>query len=323
MEYHGFTIKVFEKTYAVKEGPFLNRDAPYRAQRSRLVEAKRSLKVELDVEGQGQDQAVADGWTVTPTTPVIHEEEMPDYEDDDLQSPEESKEEETTLGRGFVGTSPGRREIQTVGESRVSPPVKAASPSPSALPEVLLQAKFPFGIRSAWPTARESSPGVNSSTETNLWRGSMHKTHSAPIQESDAEVEEDDDDMPESHPTTEELRAKRALEWEVEKEEAREKDREQERRRRLTEEAEAAAAKWAAKQAAAAESKRLEAEERKLASHRSEASAGRMRLWLRCKPFSALHITSDLSFLIIPDLTICYKSLPAVSSQTMETQSHI
>ncbi len=159
----------------------------------------------------------------------------------------------------------------------------------------------------------------------------MHKTHSAPVQkeygldveESDAEVEEDDDDMPESHPTTEELRAKRALEWEVEKEEAREKDREQERRRRLTEEAEAAAAKWAAKQAAAAEAKRLEAEERKLASHRSEASAGRMRLWLRCKPFSALHITSDLGFLIIPDLTICYKSLPAVSSQTMETQSHI
>jgi hypothetical protein len=259
---------------------------------------------------------------------------MPDYEDDDLQSPEESKEEETwenTVRRGYSGTSPGRQEIQTVGESRVSPPVKAASPSPRVLPEVLLQAKFPFRIRSAWPTAQESSPGVNCSTETNLWRGSMHNTHSAPIQkefgldveESDVEVEEDDDDMPESHPTTEELRAKRALEWEVEKEEAREKDREQERRRRLTEEAEAAAAKWAAKQAAAAEAKRLEAEERKLASHRSEASAGRMRLWLRCKPFSALHITSDLSFLIIPDLTICYKSLTAVSSQTVETQSHI
>ncbi len=48
---------------------------------------------------------MADSWIVTPPTPVIHEEEMPDYEDDDLQSPVESKVEEAwenTVGRGIV-----------------------------------------------------------------------------------------------------------------------------------------------------------------------------------------------------------------------------
>ncbi len=47
---------------------------------------------------------MADSWIVTPPTPIIHEEEMPDYEDDDLQSPVESKVEEAwgnTVGRGF------------------------------------------------------------------------------------------------------------------------------------------------------------------------------------------------------------------------------
>jgi len=35
---------------------------------------------------------------------------MPDYEDDDLQTPVESKEDETrgnNIGRGFFGLSPG------------------------------------------------------------------------------------------------------------------------------------------------------------------------------------------------------------------------
>jgi hypothetical protein len=45
---------------------------------------------------------------------------MPDYEDDDLQSPVESKVEEawgTTVRSGFFGSSPGPQEMQTVGES--------------------------------------------------------------------------------------------------------------------------------------------------------------------------------------------------------------
>ncbi len=63
---------------------------------------------------------MADSWRVTPPTPIIHEEEMPDYEDDDLQSPVESKVEEawgTTVRSGFFGSSPGPQEMQTVGES--------------------------------------------------------------------------------------------------------------------------------------------------------------------------------------------------------------
>ncbi len=63
---------------------------------------------------------MADSWIVTPPTPIIHEEEMPDYQDDDLQSPVESKVDEAwgnTVGRGFFGWSPGPQEMQTVGES--------------------------------------------------------------------------------------------------------------------------------------------------------------------------------------------------------------
>ncbi len=63
---------------------------------------------------------MADSWIVTPPTPIIHEDEMPDYEDDDLQSLVESKVEEAwgnTVGRGFFDLSPGPHEMQTVGES--------------------------------------------------------------------------------------------------------------------------------------------------------------------------------------------------------------
>lgn len=59
---------------------------------------------------------------------------MLDYEDVDLQTPVESKEDETrgnTIGRGFFGLSPGPLEMQTVGESQVSPPINAAFPSPT------------------------------------------------------------------------------------------------------------------------------------------------------------------------------------------------
>lgn len=80
-----------------------------RAHHSQLVEAKRSLKIELDVEGQGQDQIVANNQIVTPPTPVINEGKMLNYEYDDLQTFVESKEDETqgnTIGRGFFGLSP-------------------------------------------------------------------------------------------------------------------------------------------------------------------------------------------------------------------------
>ncbi len=66
-----------------------------RAHCSQLVEAKRSLKIELDVEGQRQEQIVANNQIVIPPTHIIHEEEMPNYEYDDLQTPMESKEDET------------------------------------------------------------------------------------------------------------------------------------------------------------------------------------------------------------------------------------
>ncbi len=63
---------------------------------------------------------MADSWIVTPPTPIIHEEEMPDNEDDNLQSPVESKVEEAwgnTVRSRFFGLSPGPQEMQTVGES--------------------------------------------------------------------------------------------------------------------------------------------------------------------------------------------------------------
>ncbi len=46
---------------------------------------------------------------ITPPTPIIHEEEMPNYEDDDLQTIMEPKEDEgwrNIVGRGLFGLSP-------------------------------------------------------------------------------------------------------------------------------------------------------------------------------------------------------------------------
>ncbi len=79
-----------------------------KAHHSQLVETKRSLKRKLDAKGQGQDQTMANGQIVIPPTRIINEGKMLDYEDDDLQTLMESKEDETqgnTTRRGFFGLS--------------------------------------------------------------------------------------------------------------------------------------------------------------------------------------------------------------------------
>lgn len=298
VEYHGFSLKLFEKLYAVKEGPFLNRDTDYEAQRSRLVESKHSPTVVADVEGKGQLQAVAENWAASPLTPVIQEEEMPDYEEEELPSPVEPSF--TVRGDEVWAANLGSstyEQDQTVEDMRISPPFKIASP-----PVVLKDSGFKQGNysprRLLWPTQQQSYSPVNFQTESSPQKSRKRESYSGRLSEDGdlkegnkklvtevgaiaVEVEEEEDDLPETGPTMEEMRARKVLEWEVEKEEEREKERERERRLRVTEEAEAAAAKWAAKLAAAAESKRLELEEQKLAYHRAEASAGKKRIWLR------------------------------------------
>ncbi|XP_057431325.1 SAC3 family protein B isoform X2 [Lotus japonicus] len=49
LEYHGFSIKVFEEPYMVKEGPFLNVDTDYPTKCSKLVHKKRSGRIVEDV----------------------------------------------------------------------------------------------------------------------------------------------------------------------------------------------------------------------------------------------------------------------------------
>ncbi|KAG6726602.1 hypothetical protein I3842_02G088700 [Carya illinoinensis] len=49
LQYHGFSIKVFEEPYMMKEGPFLNRDKDYPTKCSELVYLKRSGRIVEDV----------------------------------------------------------------------------------------------------------------------------------------------------------------------------------------------------------------------------------------------------------------------------------
>lgn len=293
-------MKAFEKLYAVKDGPFLNRDAEYQARRSRLVEAKRSPTIVEDVEGKGQQQAVVDSWAATPLTPGMQEEEMPDYEEDDppflAQTSEASPvlEHWTTVpGRSSPGTGQG------VDDMRISPPYKAISP-PKEGRTNLSATSFSLTTTPLWPSLpqnhlvpkystenlspqrsrkRESYPG-RLSQDIDLKEGNKKLVTAGGAIDVEPEEEEDDDTL-EPGPTLEEIRAQRVLEWEVEKENEREKERERERIKRATEEAEAAAAKWALKLAADAEFKRQRQEEQKLAAYRAEASAGKKRLWLR------------------------------------------
>lgn len=298
VEYHGFSIKSFEKEYVIKDGPLLNRDAEYETRRSRLVEAKRSSTIVEDVEGKGQQQPVVDSWVATPMTPGIQEEEMADYEDDDLlsvvETPEVSPVQQlwtTPPGRSSPGAS---REAE---DMRISPPYKSISPlnGGQAMPSANI---FGSNRIPLWPTPqqihllptppteilspqrgrkRESYPG-RLTQDNDLKEG--HKKLVTAEGAIDVEPEEEVDDLPETGPTLEEIRAQKVLEWEVEEAE-REKERERERRKRAAEVAEVAAANWAAKLAADAELKRQRQEEQRLATYRAEASAGKKRLWLR------------------------------------------
>lgn len=301
MEYHGFSLKEFEKLYIIKDGPFLNRDAEYQARRSRLVETKRSSSIVEDVEGKGQEQAVVESWSATPMTPGMQEEEMPDYEEDDSPFPAETLQ---TSAQEYWTTDPKRTSPGTgqgADDMRISPPYKAISP-PKGGQATLSATAFTSKTLPLWPTPQQNHLVSNSSTE-NLSPQRGRKRESYPgrltqdidlkegnkklvtaggaIDVEPEEEEEDDDDLPQPSPTVEEIRAQRVLEWEVEKEVQRVKEREHERWKRATEEAEAAAAKWAAKLAADAEMKRQQQEEERLAAHRAEASAGKKRLWLR------------------------------------------
>lgn len=299
VEYHGFSLKAFEKLYAIKDGPFLNRDAEYQARRSRLVEAKRSSTIVEDVEGKGQQQAVVDSWAATPMTPGMQEEEMPDYEEDDPPFPAETSQASPVLEHWT--TAPGRSSPGTgqgVDDMRISPPYKSISPPREG--QITLPATFSSKTLPLWPTPHQNHLVPKSLTE-NLSPQRSRKRESYPgrltqdidLKEGNKKLvtvggaidvepeEEEDDDVLEPGPTLEEIRAQRVLEWEVEKENEREKERERERRKRATEEAEAAAAKWAAKLAADAELKRQRQEEQRLAAYRAEASAGKKRLWLR------------------------------------------
>lgn len=299
MEYHGFSLKVFEKLYAIKDGPFLNRDAEYQARRSRLVETKRSSTIVEDVEGKGQQQAVVDSWLATPMTPGIQEEEMPDYEEDDSAVPAETSETSparenwtTALGRSSLGNGQGPDDM------RISPPYKVISP-PKGGQGTLSGTAFSSKNLPSWPTPQQNHLVPNSSTENlSPQRGRKRESYPGRLTQDidlkegkkklvtaggaiDVEPdEEEEDDLLEPGPTVEEIRAKRVLEWEVEEAE-REKEKERERRKRATEEAEAAAAMWASKLAADAEMKRQQQEEERLAAYRAEASAGKKRLWLR------------------------------------------
>lgn len=297
VDYHGFTLKNFEKLYAVKDGPFLNRDADYQTRRSRLVEAKHSLTIVADVEGKGQQQVVADSWAASVMTPVIQEEEMPDYEEDLPPLVSLHTSPANGFWTGTPGSSLGIKQEET-DDMRISPPFKAASP-----PKV--SQTFPFTPVASmktpplWPTPVQSSLGLSFPTGSlSPQRGRKRESYPGRLTQDidlkegnkklvtelgpiDVEPEEEEDDLTDIGPTEEQVRAQKVLEREVEKETEREKERERERRKLATEAAEAAAAQWAAKLAAAADLKRIQEEEERLARYRAEASAGKKRQWLR------------------------------------------
>ncbi|EFJ34837.1 hypothetical protein SELMODRAFT_405782 [Selaginella moellendorffii] len=96
LSYHGFSIKLFEEPYVVKESEFLNKDQDYGLHRSRLVESKRSPRIIDDVVSQNReaprftaqspelqtDMTEYVSFNAVQEAPAeIVEEEMPDYDD--------------------------------------------------------------------------------------------------------------------------------------------------------------------------------------------------------------------------------------------------
>ena len=57
VEYHGFSLKIYEEPYMVKEGPYLKKGQDFKTRRSRMVEEKRSEKVIDDVLFSGGQKA--------------------------------------------------------------------------------------------------------------------------------------------------------------------------------------------------------------------------------------------------------------------------
>ncbi|XP_011651006.1 SAC3 family protein B isoform X3 [Cucumis sativus] len=63
LEYHGFSIKVFEEPYMVREGPFLNGDKDFPTKCSKLVHMKRSRMIVNDVLPKSKTECLINGAT--------------------------------------------------------------------------------------------------------------------------------------------------------------------------------------------------------------------------------------------------------------------
>lgn len=69
LEYHGFSIKVFEEPYMVREGPFLNSNKDFATKCSKLVHLKRSRMIVNDVSPKSKNENLINGATEkTPST---------------------------------------------------------------------------------------------------------------------------------------------------------------------------------------------------------------------------------------------------------------
>ncbi|XP_038891506.1 SAC3 family protein B isoform X2 [Benincasa hispida] len=63
LEYHGFSIKVFEEPYMVREGPFLSSDKDFATKCSKLVHLKRSNMIVNDVSPKSKNEYLISGAT--------------------------------------------------------------------------------------------------------------------------------------------------------------------------------------------------------------------------------------------------------------------
>ncbi|XP_008438746.2 SAC3 family protein B isoform X2 [Cucumis melo] len=63
LEYHGFSVKVFEEPYMVREGPFLNNDKDFPTKCSKLVHMKRSRMIVNDVLLKSKTECLISGAT--------------------------------------------------------------------------------------------------------------------------------------------------------------------------------------------------------------------------------------------------------------------
>lgn len=90
----GFSIKEYEKKYLVKEGPYSPWQSDFPTRRSQLVVAKRSLNVVADVQSRIDSIKDSAVWPVAnrlvPSSPTP-EEDMPDYEDQDVSVVDSSR----------------------------------------------------------------------------------------------------------------------------------------------------------------------------------------------------------------------------------------